>query len=112
MLYASKSAVENYWNFSQISKFDYWLTHYVENTDYTADYAMWQFSCKGKVNGIGNGVDLNISYYRYTYPSEPVVIKDKTLEIRNSPSDSSPVSGSLAMNVTYERTRTTANGWS
>lgn len=39
-----------------------WLAHYVDETNYEGDYAMWQLTCFGRVDGIEGYVDLNVLY--------------------------------------------------
>lgn len=112
MLYASKTAVMRYWNFNDVKDYGFWLAHYVESTDYTGDYDMWQYSSTGKVNGINGNVDLNISYYRYVYPSVAVAVKTDRQPVKNTPNKNAPDAASLSKTSTYERTRTLPDGWS
>ena len=60
MLYSSKSYLENIW---YKTKYDTWLAHYTENTDYEGKYKVWQLCNNGIVPGIDdNMVDINIMY--------------------------------------------------
>ncbi len=63
MLYASKSAVSAYWDFGPISGYDFWLAHYTANTSFDGSFMMWQYTCKGRVDGIYNYVDFNVARY-------------------------------------------------
>ena len=56
--YGSKNYMENIWS---LDEFDVWLAHYTDETDYSKDYLMWQFTDRGIVPGIKNKVDVN--YY-------------------------------------------------
>ena len=112
MLYASRSSIKSNWDFNAVSGYDFWLAHYTDATDYEGEYAMWQYSCKGKVNGISGNVDLNVSYYRYVNNGVPVVTTGENQTVYNGPTDKSSVGGIIVSNVTYERTRTLVNGWS
>ena len=112
MLYASKSAVDYYWDFDKIAEYDFWLAHYVERTNYGGAYSMWQYSNTGKVSGIKGNTDLNISYYRYLSPSEAVVCNEENLEVYNGYNEQSGIGGYLAMGAIYERRRTLLTGWS
>ncbi len=112
MLYASKSSVTQYWDFNAVKEYDFWLAHYVEATNYTGEYAMWQYTSRGKVNGIKGYTDLNVSYYRYVYPSEPVECTDSQVTVYNGYSGSSGEGGMIVENVIYERIRTLVTGWS
>lgn len=112
MLYASKTAVIDYWDFNAIKDYDFWLAHYVESTNYTGLYSMWQYTSRGKVNGIKGYTDLNMSYYRYVYPSEPVECTEATATVYNGYSGGSTEGGMIVQNVIYERIRTLITGWS
>ena len=63
MIYASKSWFYNNLNIDELNKFDTWVAHYTtDKTDYKYDYSIWQYTSKGKVNGINGDVDLDIMY--------------------------------------------------
>lgn len=56
MLYGSKFYLENFFK----EKYDYiWLAHYTTKTSYE-NYAMWQFSNIGRIDGINGAVDLDV----------------------------------------------------
>ena len=44
------------------SRYTIWLAHWVNQTNYSSAYAIWQYSSKGKVAGINGNVDLDICY--------------------------------------------------
>lgn len=46
----------------ELEDYDKWFAYYNSNFYYPYDYKVWQYSEKGKVNGIGGDVDLNISF--------------------------------------------------
>lgn len=112
MLYASKSSITDYWDFAAIKDYDFWLAHYVQSTNYTGEYAMWQYTCRGKVDGIKNYTDLNVSYYCYVYPSEPIECINDTVTVYNSYNEKSGEGGIIVKDVIYERIRTLVTGWS
>lgn len=56
------------------SRYTIWLAHWVDKTNYTGAYGIWQHSEKGKVAGINGNVDLDIGYKDF-----PTVIKAKGL---------------------------------
>ena len=59
-LYSSKYYLENIWN---VGTKDTWLAHYTsKKSSYSKPYSMWQFSSRGKVDGIDALVDLNVLY--------------------------------------------------
>lgn len=59
MLYSSKSYLEKIW---LDTKYDIWLAHYTDKTDYEKKYKMWQLCSDGKVDGIDGNVDIDILY--------------------------------------------------
>ena len=59
-LYSSKYYLENIWD---VGSKDTWLAHYTSSkSSYSKPYTMWQFSSRGKVDGINGVVDLNVLY--------------------------------------------------
>lgn len=54
-----------YWATSLISgaelgkRYTYWIAQYYSECTYNGDYAIWQYSSTGKVNGISGNVDMN-----------------------------------------------------
>jgi len=60
MLYSSKNFLVNSW--TNYNNRPVWLAHFVEDTDYTGRYFMWQESCTGHIDGINGDVDMNILY--------------------------------------------------
>lgn len=59
MLYSSKSYLEKVW---LETKYDIWLAHYTNETNYTGNYRMWQLCDNGRIDGINGNVDINILY--------------------------------------------------
>ncbi len=58
-----------------LKTYDVWVAHFdVDKPSYSKPYKMWQYSSKGKVNGISGDVDLDYSYVNYS-----ALIKDKGL---------------------------------
>ena len=51
-----------------------WLAHWVDQTNYSGAYGIWQHSEKGRVNGINGNVDLDICNKDF-----PTIIKGKGL---------------------------------
>ena len=60
MLYSSKNFLNNFWE----NKNDHpvWLAHFVDETDYTGPYNIWQASAYGIIPGISGDVDMNIQF--------------------------------------------------
>ncbi len=63
MVYANKSDLTNLINGAQLAQ-DYkiWLANYNTKSTYTGTYEFWQYSEKGKVDGITGVVDCNFWY--------------------------------------------------
>ena len=59
MLYSSKSYLEYIW---LPTKYDIWLAHFTDKTNYKGKYKFWQLCDNGYVDGIIGGVDVDIMY--------------------------------------------------
>jgi len=59
MLYSSKNYLEKIW---YPSKYKTWLAQYSDKATYDGEYAIWQMSCLGKVEGINGDVDIDMMY--------------------------------------------------
>ena len=66
-IYANKNWLNNYLDSNYLSsRYDIWLAHYTEATDYLGIYQIWQYSSAGRLSGIAsNSVDLNKSFRKY-----------------------------------------------
>jgi GH25 family lysozyme M1 (1,4-beta-N-acetylmuramidase) len=55
-------------NMEDLQEYDLWYAYYgqPENLYLPYEYSMWQYSDKGKVDGIETSVDLNISFMDYS----------------------------------------------
>lgn len=62
ILYSSKNFLNNFWTESTKAAYPVWLAHFIDETDYTGEYAMWQMSSGGTIDGIAGKVDLDILY--------------------------------------------------
>ena len=58
MLYSSKNFLNNFW--TNKNNRPVWLAHYVDETDYDGQFAIWQASAYGRMDGIDGDVDMNI----------------------------------------------------
>lgn len=74
-IYSYRAFLQNYLDMSRLAKYDVWLAEVdVEKPKYTGDYGMWQYSWKGKIDGIAGDVDLDYAYRDY-----PEIIRQKGL---------------------------------
>jgi len=71
MIYADKYFATSNLDMSKLSQYQFWLAHYTGATkdnplakpsDYKGNYKIWQYTSKGRVNGIIGDVDMNISF--------------------------------------------------
>ncbi|MBR1815213.1 MAG: glycoside hydrolase [Lachnospiraceae bacterium] len=60
MLYSSKNFLQILW--TNENNTPVWLAHYIDRTDYTGDYIMWQKGNTGRIAGISGDVDFNVLY--------------------------------------------------
>lgn len=61
-VYASRSWYNANLEVSELDKYRIWLAEYRSTPLYSGYYDMWQYTSKGKIDGIEGNVDLNISY--------------------------------------------------
>lgn len=59
LLYSSKNFLERLWF---PTKYDTWLAHYTDTTNYKGEYKYWQLCSDGKIDGIKGSVDIDIMY--------------------------------------------------
>ena len=61
-VYASRNWLYDRINMTDLSEYKTWLAEYAEVPAYEGYYDMWQYTSKGKVNGISTNVELNLCY--------------------------------------------------
>lgn len=61
-VYASRNWYNNKLTASTLESYTIWLAEYRSVPLYQGYYQMWQYTSKGKINGINGNVDLNVSY--------------------------------------------------
>ena len=59
-LYSSTNYMDRIW-LDEYAK-NVWIASYVTKTNYMGKYFMWQYTNKGKIDGINGDVDLNVLY--------------------------------------------------
>ena len=65
-IYTFKSALESNFSAAVKNRYDIFLSHIgVQQTDYTGDYGLWQYSWTGCIPGISGDVDLDYAYKDY-----------------------------------------------
>ena len=109
-LYGSASSLTTHTADDIKSWYTIWLAHWVDQTNYSGAYGIWQHSEKGKVAGINGNVDLDICYKDF-----PTTIKGKGLngwgnapvpvQIADAPKTESTVTATIKIgNDTYKGT--------
>ena len=85
-IYSSKSGLENYIDADIREKYTVWVAHVnVAKTSYAMPFDVWQYSWKGRIDGISGDVDCN-----YGYKDFPTIIQGRGLngfEKSTPPSD-------------------------
>lgn len=61
-VYASRNWYNNKLTAGTLESYAIWLAEYRRVPLYQGYYQMWQYTSKGKINGINGNVDLNVSY--------------------------------------------------
>lgn len=96
-VYSNKYWLNNILDVPQISKYIIWLAQYKAKADYKGDYAFWQYSSNGWIEGITGRVDLDIGNltYRTMYEAQeetptptPTPISEETPTPTTKPQES------------------------
>lgn len=64
-VYASRNWLNNNLETARLENYNIWLAEYRSVPLYQGYYQMWQYTSKGKVDGIQGNVDMNISYFGF-----------------------------------------------
>ena len=62
MIYASTSWLNNNLDMSKLSKYKVWVAQYYDRVTYNGSYEVWQYTSKGRADGIKGNVDMNYWY--------------------------------------------------
>lgn len=73
-IYSNKSWFAEQLNDKQLKAYDKWIAQYNKQCTYDGDFGIWQYTDKGKVDGIKGYVDINKCYKNY-----PFIIKKARL---------------------------------
>ncbi len=66
MVYGDKEWLIKEVDLTKLQNYDIWLAQEADIPDYPYQYAMWQYSTKGVVNGIKGDANLNICFIGYS----------------------------------------------
>ncbi len=102
-LYISRSPLQTYIYPETAKKYELWIAEWGSKCRYNGEYGIWQYSEKGRVNGIVDNVDLD-----YCYKDYPTIIANGGYNglARKRPSSSSPVKSLTANGATVPTART------
>lgn len=64
ILYAYPDWIFKKIDYMKLTKYDMWLAHYTDHSQYPFHYLMWQYTEKGRVNGIEGKVDRDIMFIK------------------------------------------------
>lgn len=65
MIYGNSSWLTNYYDLTEIIKYDIWLAQYSNKPTFPYDFQMWQYTNAGYVEGINHIVDINLCFTTY-----------------------------------------------
>lgn len=87
MLYGNKTAFTHHWDPSRFESHKIWFAHYIDETDYSGRYDMWQYTDSGEVDGIYGYVDLNIANFAYQEVNKTIQQNIPSSEIQPGPTE-------------------------
>ena len=64
-LYISRSPLQSYISSDIARRYTLWVAEYASKLNYSGAFAMWQYTSKGKINGINGDVDCDYCYVDY-----------------------------------------------
>lgn len=64
-LYMSRSPLQTYIKPEVAKKYELWIAEWGSQCRYDGEYGIWQYSCKGSVDGVSGNVDLDYCYKDY-----------------------------------------------
>lgn len=65
IIYASENWMRRNLDLTMLTQYDFWAPQYLDENDFLFDFTMWQYTEHGKIDGISEDVDLNISMVDY-----------------------------------------------
>ena len=66
MIYANSVWYNTRLDMTRLTKYDKWLAQYLKIPFFPYQFQIWQYTGKGRVNGIKGDVDMNISFKNYS----------------------------------------------
>lgn len=65
MFYTNRRTALLKYDMTQLCGYDFWYVQYGDKPDFIYDFAMWQYSESGTIDGISGAVDLNLCFKPY-----------------------------------------------
>ena len=65
MVYASENWIRRELDYEALQEYDFWAPQYLDENDFMYDFTMWQYTESGRIPGVNEEVDLNISMVDY-----------------------------------------------
>ena len=66
MVYFNLYISTKLYDLGRLAEYDFWLAEYKDVPEFYYDFKIWQYTDKGKVDGISGHVDMNISFVDYS----------------------------------------------
>ena len=73
MIYQNKRTSLLKYDLPRMQGIPFWLAEYGDGPTYIYEYDMWQYSCKGDVDGVEGKVDMNLSFLDFSKADTPKV---------------------------------------
>lgn len=73
MIYQNKRTSLLKYDLPRLQGIPFWLAEYGDGPTYIYQYDMWQYTCKGAVNGVEGKVDINLSFLDFSKDGAPEV---------------------------------------
>ena len=71
-VYANLDWTRNHLDMDRLSGYEFWIAQYNDVCTYTGSYGLWQYTSKGRIDGVSGNVDMNIMYKDYLKPRADV----------------------------------------
>jgi len=118
-IYANLSWFNTRFVKEKIAPYDKWLAQWNEKDEMEEAHGMWQYTSKGKINGLNGDFDLNVAYKNYPeiiknmYEKQSFRVRIKAkggLNIRKGPGTEYNITGALS-DGRVVKVISASNGW-
>lgn len=98
-LYISRSPLQNYITSEVANRYSLWVAEHATKCNYSGYYGMWQYTSKGKINGIAGDVDLDKCYDDYPSRIKAAGLNGFTKQTASKPTTAKKTVDELAREV-------------